>query len=326
MSTYKIVYDPSFTDDNYKMTGFTGYVFEYHGVSKITRRPIVNVDGWDYVEFRTRHSTDLITKTGLIAYLERIELPKADQSYLIKGAGFYLSTGNSKIKQAGKNNGLRKPSSAPMPSIISCQFAGACKEYCYSANVNNTYLGTLKQALHNYALVQMSTLDELVALIETAVKQVGSELVRIHDSGDFVDVKHLSAWVKVAEKNPSILFYGYSKNTPALHAHVSATQQGRLPQNMRITISSTDNVTSSEYGMRLQKEYQFNTVYILETADEISQWFDAGLPFNDVENEAIAGRRDFAISLHGTFKKDTPEFLANAKRIEIETTHNVELC
>lgn len=301
-------------------------VFVYYGVSKSTFRPIVTINGMEYVLFRTRSGIDYITYTGLNAYFNQVKLPNVDQSYLVSelGGEFYYSTGNSKIQLAGKKMDLNRPISFGLPSVISCWNAGLCAEYCYAETVNAVYLSTLKLALHNYYLVMTSNQAELVRLFDNMIKSSKTELVRIDDTGDIVNMTEFVAIAESARMNPDVILYAYTKSTQIVWNYLESGNS--LPDNFRVNVSSTDNVESTEYATKLVRKYGLTTCYILETADDIQSWFEAGLPFNAGEIRAIMSDMDFAIGLHGTFKKGTTEFEANKMSLRIHNEFGVETC
>lgn len=315
---------------------YTGRVFTYYSPKgkrndgtvnyKITRRPIVRKAGFDYVLFNTRHSVDLVSYTGLMAYFNQIILPEPDKSYYLDEVGlkFYYGTGNDKIRKAGKLQGKRNPITFGLPSIMSCFDAGKCKEYCYAEVVNGTYLSTLKLALHNYYLIMTSPVELITALFDGMLKASGTELARIDDTGDIVNLAEFTGLVNAVKSNPEVTVYTYTKSTEIVWRYLE--QNGSLPDNLKVNISSTDNEHSQTYATKLVQKYNLPTCFILETADDILAWWDAGLPFNDVEKMAILNTQDFAIALHGTFKKGTPEFDADNMRVKIETEHNAQLC
>lgn len=303
-----------------------GKYFLYHGVNRTVERRIVNVDGYEYVEFNTRWGVDLISYTGLIAYFNQVVLPSPDESWIVPelNGEFYFSKGNKKIKLAGKNAGLRNPISFGLPSVMSCFDAGKCKEYCYAEVVNSTYLSTLKMALHNYALVNTLDVDALTDAFVRMIDTSETELVRIDDTGDLVDVKEFTAIANAARMRPDVVLYTYTKSTAIVWNYLE--NGNSIPDNFRVNISSTDNERSSLYATKLVQKYGLSTCFILETAEDILAWWDAGLPFNDVEKMAIASKADFAIALHGTFSLGSTEYHANKMREQIETEFNTQLC
>ena len=56
----------------------------------------------------------------------------------------------------------------------------------------------------------------------------GGKAVRIHDSGDFFSYEYLLDWLEVAQKNPKILFYTYTKQVSWLK---KTQEEGLVPAN-----------------------------------------------------------------------------------------------
>jgi hypothetical protein len=54
------------------------------------------------------------------------------------------------------------------------------------------------------------TLDNLDDWMRGWVES-GAPAIRIHDAGDFFDKNYLNLWLDIADKNPTLLFYAYTK-------------------------------------------------------------------------------------------------------------------
>ena len=107
---------------------------------------------------------------------------------------------------------------------------------CYARQ--GTFMFPMSKAvriLNHRALVALHReggTEKVLDILDGKVKKLSSKVavVRIHDSGDFFARWYLDAWVSVARRNPSILFYAYTKSVP-LFVGV------KLPKNMRVTFS-----------------------------------------------------------------------------------------
>ena len=109
-----------------------------------------------YIQFKAgRNNIQYISYTGIIAFYNRIVMPVPDETWLIPQLGhkLYYSTSNDKIVQAGKKVNKTNPIAFGKPAVISCMFAGACKDYCYADSVNAQYWNTQRYQLHNYYLI-----------------------------------------------------------------------------------------------------------------------------------------------------------------------------
>lgn len=117
-----------------------------------------------------------------------------------------------------------------------CPHAGACGRICYAKfgtfqfpAVKASHLANLEFVLNDPDGWQTQINEELLArrfrqsgqphdlicdetdpfLVDWIMR--GGKAVRIHDSGDFFAWDYLMRWSKIAETNPSILFYAYTK-------------------------------------------------------------------------------------------------------------------
>jgi hypothetical protein len=151
-----------------------------------------------------------------------------------------------------------------------------------------------------------------------------TELCRFDDTGDIISLNEFTALVNAAKENADVIVYTYTKSTAIVWEYLE--NGNSLPDNFRVNISSTDNARSVEYATKLVKKYGLHTCYILETRDDVMAWFESGLPFNNGEIQAIENSQDFAIALHGTFKKGTPEFQAAKLAMTMKNAFAIETC
>ena len=120
-----------------------------------------------------------------------------------------------------------------------CPNAGICAKLCYARN--GTYLFSNVLAAHTRnldfvldketewfdamnlelqskrfrpkpprVLPNPITLNDLDDWMKGWVES-GAPAIRIHDAGDFYDENYLNLWMKIAQQNPSLLFYAYTK-------------------------------------------------------------------------------------------------------------------
>ena len=62
----------------------------------------------------------------------------------------------------------------------------------------------------------------------------GGKAVRIHDAGDFFSYRYLLDWLDIADNNPNILFYTYSKQVSDFK---KANKEGKIPKNFIVIFS-----------------------------------------------------------------------------------------
>jgi hypothetical protein len=89
---------------------------------------------------------------------------------------------------------------------------------CFAATSEAQYDGPFYARARNLQLIadaiKASTAVELINTSLQNARTKRSELVRIHESGDFFSLAYLLAWLEVAKLNPDLKFYCYSKNLP----------------------------------------------------------------------------------------------------------------
>jgi hypothetical protein len=136
-----------------------------------------------------------------------------------------------------------------------CPNAGVCAKFCYARNGTYLFPKVRGKHLRNLELVRdnpewidilcgeishkrflptgvprvvpgLHSTDHLSAWVREWMES-GGQAIRIHDSGDFFNVEYLRGWIAIAERNPHILFYFYTKELEMLRA-----EDDSLPENM----------------------------------------------------------------------------------------------
>jgi hypothetical protein len=92
-----------------------------------------------------------------------------------------------------------------------CEQALACKAVCYAKqgryrmpNVANARIRALQHALSE------TFVDDMVDTLSAKSKRKYN-VVRVHDSGDFLSQNNLEDWYKIASRLPNLTFYAYTK-------------------------------------------------------------------------------------------------------------------
>lgn len=120
-----------------------------------------------------------------------------------------------------------------LPAVATCPGADKCIKggYCHAGNFN--FKSVKDKFANNW---DISRTDGFVARInaELATKWTYSQYVRIHPTGDFYDVDYFKKWVQIANDNPNITFYAYTKSIDIVKGY--ADKYG-LPDNLFITYS-----------------------------------------------------------------------------------------
>lgn len=82
---------------------------------------------------------------------------------------------------------------------------------CYATKAESIYPNVRESRWRNFdALRSCKSSDEMADMLERNIRKT-VEIVRIHSSGDFFNKMYFDAWVMVAERNPHITFFAYTK-------------------------------------------------------------------------------------------------------------------
>lgn len=133
-----------------------------------------------------------------------------------------LLSQNSKMKKAT----LRTFDFA-LPAIKTCIGAGECKSFCYATRGAFNYPNVVNKFEQNY---KDSIQLDFVPNIQWEIEKLKPEAIRIHSSGDFYSKDYLNKWIAIANNNPNVVFYCYTKSIPLFIKTV-------LPENFRVVYS-----------------------------------------------------------------------------------------
>ena len=163
---------------------------------------------------------------------------------------------------------------------------------CFSASQEVLFTNVYNSRKRNHdAIHSLGTSDAMAdALCDALPKNAG--VIRIHVSGDFFSNNYFLAWCKVAERNPSVLFYAYTKSLVYW-----VRNRDRVPFNLVLTASyggSRDHMIE-EFGLRSAK-----VVFSRKQAE------DMGLEIDNDDSHACdpsKANQDFALLIHGVQPK-----------------------
>lgn len=141
-----------------------------------------------------------------------------------------LSFGNSKLKKDGI-------ASFSLPAGKTCPQAGKCLKGCYALQ-GFFLMPSVKEAYAKNLKATKNT-ERFITEMAYEVFKSGAKIVRIHASGDFYNLEYFKAWVKIAEINPSVKFYAYTKMVLMIKTYrQNLIQTGKdLPKNLTIIFS-----------------------------------------------------------------------------------------
>ena len=212
----------------------------------------------------------------------------------------HFSKGNSKLSKAILVFNL--PAGKTCPGALHCKsFAIDTNgkrtiqdgEYtifrCFAASSEVQYPDVFNNRADNMqqivdALKNGSAVDLINNGIQTH-RTKNTKLVRIHESGDFFSGVYLDAWIQVAQMNPDLKFYCYSKSLQ-LFLYLN------LPKNFY--------VTASKGGKFDHLLHHFDRYSVVVADDQEAE--SLGLSV-DHDDSHCFGDKPFALLVHGTQPK-----------------------
>jgi len=127
-----------------------------------------------------------------------------------------LSKSNGKLIETGKKFNVKifnwsLPAYKNKDGKTVCPFADVCVKYCYAKKGNYTrYPKNMEIREQKY---KISKQDNFVQLMDKEIKSYRKiDYIRLHDSGDFYSPEYLKKWIDIANKNPKVKFYAYTKS------------------------------------------------------------------------------------------------------------------
>ena len=233
-----------------------------------------------------------------------------------------FSLSNDKLKHIKEWSDIENPKvySFSLLSGYSCPSAKDCHAYarvdkvtgkktlqdgkhakfrCFSARDEARLPSVYNQRKHNFdALLGIKDdyIDIAILIQESLPKN--ANFIRVHVGGDFFTKAYMQAWYLVAEKNPNIIFYAYTKSIKWM-----SELEYLRPDNFRITAS---------YG---GKEDAIIDELNLKSAKVVFHPSETNLPIDHNEYYAINDEGNFSLLLHGTQKAGSEGSKAISKMI-----------
>ena len=146
-----------------------------------------------------------------------------------------LTNGNRELKADGIFTWSLPALAAKLSTgknMLVCPSAGVCANLCYArsgtynfSNVKSAHTRNLELILDNPIGWKNRLNDEL-----KTKRYQGGKSVRIHDSGDFFSDAYFELWLEIANDNPDVFFYAYTKE-------VAMVKRYELPKNFVIIFS-----------------------------------------------------------------------------------------
>jgi hypothetical protein len=162
---------------------------------------------------------------------------------------------------------------------------------CFAASSEVQYDAVFNNRASNLQMIVDAIQHEIAAdLINNSIQFYRTRKttkVRIHESGDFFSGAYLDAWIEVAQRNPDLKFYCYSKSLQ-LFLHFN------LPSNFYMTASY-----GGKYDYLIDEGYFPRYSKVVMNDDDAAR---LGLEV-DHDDSHCFGDKPFALLVHGTQPK-----------------------
>ena len=158
---------------------------------------------------------------------------------------------------------------------------------CFAASAEAQYTQVFENRASNLQMIVDAIKNGIAAdLIHNSIqfhRTRNTKKVRIHESGDFFSGAYLDAWIEVAQRNPDLQFYCYSKSLQLFFML-------KLPENFYMTASyggKWDYMIDEGYFPRYSK-------VVLNDADADALGLEV-----DHDDSHCFGDKPFALLVHG---------------------------
>tara|TARA_R110002110_G_scaffold8326_9_gene41908 strand:- start:11742 stop:12548 length:807 start_codon:yes stop_codon:yes gene_type:complete len=176
---------------------------------------------------------------------------------------------------------------------------------CFAASLEAAFPNVRKSVDRNLAILKDArTTERMADVIELSLPPRLFENIRVHADGDFYNQSYFLAWMEVARRNPSRLFYAYTKNLP-----VWVKFKKTVPENFALTASRGGKWDSMIEPNNLRST---TVVYHPDEAHALGLEIDHD---DGLARDPNAG--DFALLIHGVGAKGSKHSAA-IKRLKSE--------
>ena len=133
-----------------------------------------------------------------------------------------------------------------LPAGVTCPNAGACKAFCYASTGNFRFPSVAGRGIKNHAISQRDNFTELLTQALRVLAGKGVKLIRLHQSGDFYDVKYVKAWftalATLAAEGSTLEAYAYTKSFGLIVA-----ARTKRPSNLTLIASEGGTLSAEDY-------------------------------------------------------------------------------
>ena len=152
---------------------------------------------------------------------------------------------------------------------------------CFSASAEAVFPSVRVQRWKNFDLLKAApSMADLIC--ESLPKE---NIVRVHVGGDFFSLAYFDAWLETARRNPTKLFYAYTKSLNFWVARLDA-----IPSNFKLNASR---------GGRNDELIDAHGLKSAEVVFSESEAEAKGLEIDHDDSHAFAQEKSFALLLHG---------------------------
>jgi len=203
----------------------------------------------------------------------------------------------------GKGNAKlgKKVMTFSLPAGYSCPFAKDCLSKadkdtgtltdgkhtqfrCFSASSESIYKNTRIAHWHNYDALKGLKTEQMAELINASIPK-NTGMVRIHVSGDFFNQAYFDAWMLVANINPAVVFYAYTKSIGYW-----VERLGSIPANLKLTAS---------FGGKNDKLIEKHNLKSARVVYSYAEAEELGLEIDHDDSHAFKTDYSFALIIHG---------------------------
>lgn len=169
---------------------------------------------------------------------------------------------------------------------------------CFAASDEARFKGTYNVRKRNFETLLGLGHAEAMAKALLGALPFNAGIVRIHVSGDFFNSEYFRAWVIVARRRPSVVFYAYTKELQYLfwsldHAHYGT--RGK-PSNLRLTASRGGR---QDWAIEAYNLPEARVVY----SEQEALLYGLEIDYDDSHAMKQDGRTSFALLIHGSQPK-----------------------
>ena len=160
---------------------------------------------------------------------------------------------------------------------------------CFAASAEAVYPSLRKMVWHNFELIKATLKNGVNACADLICESLPKkfDILRVHVGGDYFSKQYLQAWIEVAKRNPTKIFYSYSKSLPMF-------AEFALPENLVLTASR-----GGKYDDMIDLHGWKEALVVYSEQEAI----DKGLEIDHDDTHAAFGKKNFALLLHGVQPK-----------------------